>query len=35
MNNIGEQHRDLLVLRRSGRPVERRAARVAELGVRW
>jgi len=35
MNNIGEQNRDLLVLRRCRRWPDRRAARVTELGVRW
>jgi hypothetical protein len=34
-NNIGEQHRYLLVLRRSGGVCERCTAFVAELGVGW
>ena len=35
MNNIGEQHRHLLVLRRSSGLCERCTALVTELGVRW
>src|ERR1700754_384962 len=35
MNNIGEQHRHLLVLRRSSGVCERCTALVAELGVGW
>ena len=34
MHHIGEQHRHLLVLRRSGGLCDRRTALVAELGVR-
>jgi hypothetical protein len=35
MNNVGEQHRHLLVLRRSADLCDRRAALVTELGVQW
>src|SRR6478609_6407034 len=35
MNNIGEQHRDLLVLRRSPDLCDRCTALVTELGVQW
>jgi hypothetical protein len=35
MNNIGEKHRHLLVLRRLGRLFKRRTALVAELRFRW
>ena len=35
VHHVGEQHRDLLVLRRSGGLCQRCTALVAELGVRW
>ena len=35
MHHIGEQHRDLLVLRRSAGLCDRCTALVTELGVRW
>ena len=35
MHHVGEQHRDLLVLRRSGGLCDRCTALVTELGVRW
>ena len=35
MNDVGEQHRDLLVLGRSADLCDRCTALVTELGVRW
>src|SRR5271167_733148 len=35
MNNVGEQHRHLLVLRRSADLCDRCTTLVTELGVRW